>query len=255
MDNSFIEVEKKDRLAIVTLNRPEVMNAIKPEMIQELQGALSSFFTDEETRVIIFQGAGNNFSSGADISLFKEDYSSPEWLRGMQELSRIVCTLREIPQPIVCKVRGMAVGAGANLALSSDFVLASENATFWEVFINLGAGLDAGGTYFLPRLVGLAKARELALLGEMLNGKKAASIGLIYKAVPEDNLDKEVDTLARTLSAKSSAALISIKHGLERSFDMSLRQVLDWEASQQAILFKTKEHREAVEMFLKSMGK
>jgi len=163
--------------------------------------------------------------------------------------------IREIPQPVLCKVQGVAVGGGANLALACDFVLASHNARFQEVFVHVGAGLDAGGTFFLPRLVGLAKARELAMLGEAIDGKTAASIGLIYKSVKNEALDGEVAKLAKALAAKSPRALASIKQGLDVSLDMSLSEVLEREAVHQSILFQTTEHKQAVKRFLKSRGK
>jgi 2-(1,2-epoxy-1,2-dihydrophenyl)acetyl-CoA isomerase len=149
-------------------------------------------------------------------------------------------------------LKGVAVGGGANLALASDFVIASENARFCEIFINIGAIMDYGGHYFLPRLVGLARARELAMLGDEIDGKTAASIGLIYKAVPEEELEKEVETLAATLAQKPPLALRLIKEGLENSFDMSLPQMLDWEAAHQSIALQTPQHKEIVELFLGS---
>ena len=160
-----------------------------------------------------------------------------------------------MPQPIIAKVRGVAVGAGANLALASDFVLASEGARFCEVFVNIGVILDAGGTYFLPRLVGLARARELALLGEMVEAKRAAEIGLIYRSLPDQDLDRETENLAQKLSQKSSLAMALIKEGLEKSLDMTLDEVLEWEAAHQSIMLQTEEHQEAVRRFLKARGK
>jgi 2-(1,2-epoxy-1,2-dihydrophenyl)acetyl-CoA isomerase len=149
-------------------------------------------------------------------------------------------------------LKGVAVGGGANLALAADFVVAAENTRFCEIFINIGAILDYGGHYFLPRLVGLAKARELAMLGDEIDGNTAASIGLIYKAVPEDQLETQVETLANTLAHKPPLALRLIKEGLENSFDMSLKQVLDWEAAHQSIALQTPEHKEIVKFFLES---
>ncbi|MCP4667731.1 MAG: 2-(1,2-epoxy-1,2-dihydrophenyl)acetyl-CoA isomerase, partial [Deltaproteobacteria bacterium] len=154
-----------------------------------------------------------------------------------------------------CKVRGVAYGLGANIALAGDFVVASLDARFCEVFVNIGVILDGGGTYFLPRLVGLARAKELALLGEEISGKSAADMGLIYKSVPEEDLDRETEALAKKLAQKSPSAMALIKEGLEGSFDMSLKEALEWEAAHQAIMLQTREHKEAVESFLGSRGK
>ena len=255
MSDRKVLIEKKDRICTLVLNRPKVMNAWDAELIYELKDAIDRVTSDEEIKVVVLEGAGGNFSSGADMALLNEELSALERLKGMKQLGRFVRTLREMPKPIIAKVRGVAVGAGANLALAADFVLAASDAKFCEIFVNIGAILDAGGTYFLPRLVGLAKARELALLGEVIEGKAAADIGLIYKSVPDKDLDREVDALANTLSQKSSAAMALIKEGLEKSFDMSLGEVLEWEAAHQSIMLQTEEHKEVVRGFLRSRGK
>ena len=168
----------------------------------------------------------------------------------MRHLGAIVTGLRKIPQPVITALRGVAVGGGANLALAGDFVLASEDTRFSEVFVHIGVILDGGGTYFLPRLLGLAKARELALLGDEINGRTAAEIGLVYRCVPEEELEAEVAALAGSLAQKSRMAMSLIKEGLEKSFDMTLSQAMEWEASHQAIMLQTAEHKEIVRTFL-----
>ncbi|MFH1242682.1 MAG: enoyl-CoA hydratase/isomerase family protein [Pseudomonadota bacterium] len=250
-----IKVERDGQIVTVTLHRPEVLNALNFEMITELHDLLSGLSSDKETRVVILEGAGGNFCSGADISLFLEETNAPEWLEGITLFSGLIRRLREIPQPVITKLRGVAVGGGANLALSGDFVIASHEARFRENFIHIGAILDGGGTYFLPRLVGLVKARELALLGDEIDGKTAASIGLIYKSVPDDELDQEVSNLARTLSQRPFAPMSLIKQGLEESLDRSLSQVLEWESAYQTIMLQTREHKDRVRSFLELRGK
>jgi enoyl-CoA hydratase/2-(1,2-epoxy-1,2-dihydrophenyl)acetyl-CoA isomerase len=246
--------EKKDNIATITLNRPGIMNAMSAEMVTALYEAVLQLRTDSDTRIAIFRGAGEHFCSGADISLFDEKTPSREWLAAMKMVSQIVRTIREIPQPVITMMRGVAVGAGSNLALASDFVVAADNARFCEIFINIGAIVDYGGHYFLPRLVGLAKARELAMLGNEIDGKTAASMGLIYKSVPEATLEKEVGALVGQLLQKSAFALALIKEGLEKSFDRSLAEVLDWEASHQSIALKTPQHQEIIKAFKKLKG-
>ena len=252
MPSKPVIVEKKDKVVTLTLNRPDVMNAMSKDMIEGLWEAVKELAADENTRVVILKGAGDHFCSGADINLFAGSVPSDEWVVAMKGVGRIVKTLREIPQPVIAMLKGVAVGGGANLALAADFVVAAENTRFCEIFINIGAILDYGGHYFLPRLVGLAKARELAMLGDEIDGNTAASIGLIYKAVPEDQLETQVETLANTLAHKPPLALRLIKEGLENSFDMSLKQVLDWEAAHQSIALQTAEHKEIVKFFLES---
>ena len=255
MSEKTVLVQKTDGIATLVLNRPRVLNAMNPELIQALQEALDQIETDESIRVVVVKGAGDNFCSGADVSLFAENLSPIEWLEGMKRAGRTVQKMREIPQPIITLLRGVAVGGGANLALAGDFVVAADDARFCEVFINIGLILDYGGNYFLPRLVGLAKARELAMLGEEIDGKTAASIGLVYKSVPEEKLEQEVETLAHKLAQKPLAALSLIKKGLDISFDKSLKEMLDWEGSHQAIMLQTREHKEIVQFFLESKKK
>jgi len=248
-------VQKNEHMVTLTLNRPDVMNAMSREVIEGLWDALEKIAADESIRVVILRGAGDHFCSGADIHLFSENVPPDEWVVAMKGVGRIVKTLRAIPPPVIAMLKGVAVGGGANLALAADFVVAAENTRFCEIFINIGAILDYGGHYFLPRLVGLARARELAMLGDEIDGKTAASMGLIYKAVPEDQLEAEVESLANTLSQKPPLALRLIKEGLENSFDMTLQQVLDWEAAHQSITLQTPQHKEIVELFLAAKKK
>ena len=255
MSAKTVLVHKQNKIATLVLNRPQVMNAINPEMIKALQEALDQIETDEGIHVVVIKGAGHNFCSGADVSLFAESLSSVEWLEGMKRVGHTVQRLREIPQPVITMLRGVAVGGGANLALAGDFVLAADNARFSEIFINIGLILDYGGTYILPRLVGLARARELAMLGNEIDGHTAAGIGLVYKSVPEEDLEQEVQTLADNLAQKPPTALQLIKKGLDISFDKSLKEMLDWEASHQAIMLQTQEHKAIVQFFLESKEK
>jgi enoyl-CoA hydratase/carnithine racemase len=255
MTEKTVLVHKQNKIATLVLNRPRVMNAMNPEMVEALQKALDQIETDEDIRVVVVKGAGDNFCSGADVSLFAENLAPVEWLVGMKRAGRTVQKMREIPQPIITLLRGVAVGGGANLALAGDFVLAADNARFCEIFINIGLILDYGGNYFLPRLVGLARARQLAMLGEEIDGKTAASIGLVYKSVPEEELEQEVETLAHKLAQKPLAALSLIKKGLDISFDKSLKEMLDWEGSHQAIMLQTPEHKEIIQFFLESKKK
>lgn len=255
MAEDLILVKKEDRSCTVVMNRPRIMNALNAEIVEKLRKALEHISRDEEIRVVILEGAGDNFSSGADVSLFTDNLSAPEWLSGMRDFGRLVRLMREMPQPLVAKVRGAAVGGGCSLALAGDFVLASQNARFCLNFVHIGAVLDGGASYFLPRLVGHVKAREIALLGEFIDGKKAESMGLIYKSVPDEELEREVNTLVGTLAAKSPMSLSLIKESLEGSPNMSLKEVLEWEAAHQSVMLQSAEHKEMVSRFLKSRGK
>ena len=255
MSAKTVLIQKKDAVCTLTLNRPEVMNAINEELILGLGDAVDQIRDQEDFKVVVLRGAGDNFCTGADMSLLSSFASSDQWLAGMQHLTRIITTLREIPQPIVTVLRGAAYGAGANLALAGDFVIAADDAKFCQVFVHIGAVVDAGGTFFLPRLVGLAKARELALLGDEIDGKTAASIGLIYKSVPGEKLEDEVAALVGNLALKPLAAMGIIKAGLNESFEKPLKAILDWEAAHQAIRIQSPELKDIVAGFLKSREK
>jgi len=254
MSSGPVLVQKKDKIATLTLNRPDVMNAMSKDMIEGLWDAVKDLAADESVQVVVLKGAGDHFCSGADINLFSENIPPDEWLVAMKGVGKIVRTLREMPQPVIAMLKGVAVGGGANLALAGDFVVAAETARFCEIFVNIGLIMDYGGHYFLPRLVGLTRARELAMLGNEIDGKTAAAIGLVYKSMPEEQLEQEVENLANTLAQKPPLALRLIKEGLEKSFDMSLKQVLDWEAAHQSIALQTPQHKEIVKLFLASKG-
>ena len=255
MSDSPVIIEKKDRICTLTLNRPETMNAINHDLVTSLREATVDLVADETIRVVVLQGAGGNFCSGADFSLFTEGLSASFWLAGMQKLGKIIQALREMPQPLICKVQGAAIGGGCNLALAGDMVIAAHDARFAENFVNIGLVLDAGGTYFLPRLVGLVKARELAFLGDVIDGRTAADIGLIHKSTADDELDREVRNLAESLSRKSLAAMSLIKHGLENSFDQNLKNTLDLESANQTAMLVSDEHKEAVRNFMASRNR
>lgn len=255
MKNDMILVEKNGPVATITFNRPERMNAFSMEMGHPLLTALEEIRIDENVKVVVLTGSRRHFCSGADMYLLHEEISAPQRLRMMKSLSRIILKIRGLPQPVIAKVRGVAYGVGANFALAADFVVAADDARFCEIFVQIGVMMDGGGTYFLPRLVGMAKAKEIALLGEEISGKTAASVGLIYKSVSSEELDDAVNLLSHKLSEKSLMAMATIKEGLESSLDMTLPQMMEWEASHQSILLQTPEHRTSVKKFLKSRGK
>ena len=255
MSSKHLILEKRNTIATLTLNRPEIMNAMSMEMMEQLHEVFMQLRSDEDVRVVVMKGAGEHFCSGADVNVFTQSISSFEWLKGMKRVVKIVQSIREVPQPLITMLRGVAVGGGANLALASDFVVAADNARFCEIFVNIGLIMDYGGHYFLPRLVGMARAKELAMLGNEIDGKTAASIGLIYKSVPEEKLEQEVDALASNLSQKPRLAQSLIKEGLENSLDMSLKEVLEWEAAHQSITLQTPEHKEIIKLFFESRKK
>lgn len=256
MPEDPVLVKREGAVASLVLNRPRVMNAINIEIMKSLWTEFQRLSSDESVRVVIVEGAGDHFSAGADMALLSETRDSSEWYFFMRNyVSRLIIAMRAASQPIICKVRGNAYGVGVGLALAGDFVIAAEDAQFCESFVNIGVTLDGGSGYFLPRLVGMARAREIALLGGVVTGKDAASIGLIYRAVPGNSLDGEAASLTQSLLGKSGKALANIKEAIEGSFQRSLEEVLEWEASHQAIFLTSAELKAAVRQFLKDKSK
>ncbi len=244
-----ITVEEKGSVLVLALNNPESRNPLTEETKTELLSALDYVKETAALRAVIITGRGPAFCAGGDIKKIGQELTPPEIREMMLKSQQLLKKLVGLEMPVIAAVNGDAFGMGCNLALAADFVVASEKARFCEVFVNIGLVLDAGGTYFLPRLVGLARARELALLGEMVDAKRAAEIGLIYKSVPDKDLDRETENLAHQLAQKSSLAMALIKEGLEMSLDMDLDEVLEWEAAHQSIMLQTEEHQEAVRRF------
>ncbi|HUH65878.1 MAG TPA: enoyl-CoA hydratase/isomerase family protein [Syntrophales bacterium] len=255
MTEQRVLIRRKGPTCTLTLNSPGKMNAIDRDMIQELQAALGALKFDRDSRVVILEGAGGHFCAGADLSVLGSGINATEAHAVMTQISGLISGLRELPQPVICKVRGAAYGGGANLALSGDLVVAAHTARISQVFVNIGLTLDCGGTYFLPRLVGMARASALALLGDELDGGTAAEIGLIYKSCADEELDGKVDSLASVLAQKSPLALSVIKKGLNRSLSMTLNEALEWEAAQQSILLQGEEHKRALLALLQAKRK
>lgn len=251
MNDELILTKKEEYICTLTMNRPDVLNAINADMIHCFESAIEKIEKDKTIRVIILTGAGGNFSSGADLKLLNDATYTPDTLNILRQLRKIILRLRGLAQPIIVKVHGVAYGFGANLALIGDFVVAEKNARFCEIFVKINAMIDGGGIYFLPRLIGIVKARELAMLGEELSGQKAEDIGLIYKAVFDNEMEETVLNLAKKLSNMEPAALSLIKEGLDASWNMTLAEALEWECSHQAIMLQSKEHKNIIKKLMK----
>ena len=234
------------------MNAPEKMNALDREMLGALEATFNDISADGDSRVVVLEGAGGNFCSGADLSLLGSGITAEDAYKVMLRIGRLIKSIRELPQPVICKVHGVAYGGGANLALAGDFVVASHKARISQSFVNIGITLDCGGSYFLPRLVGMVRARALALLGEEIDGRTAAAMGLIYKSAAPDELDREVDALTTALARKSITALSVIKKSLNESFDMTLAEALDREAASQSIILQSEEFKRTLQTMLQS---
>jgi 2-(1,2-epoxy-1,2-dihydrophenyl)acetyl-CoA isomerase len=235
----------------ITLNRPHVLNALTVQMFHELAEAIEQAAVDPAVRIVHLRGAGGNFCSGADLSVLGAISSAAEADEYLALINSFLTRLHHMPKPVVSIVQGVAVGAGLNLALHADFVIATEDAVLQEPFVHIGLTTDFGGTYLLPRLVGLAQAKRLALLGEKLSGSEAARIGLIYKAVSPDMLEAEVEKLTTTLLRLPTQALVKTKEGMTIGGEMTLEQALEWEKKTQPALIQLPEFQALVKAKLK----
>lgn len=250
-ESPFIMVGDVGSVRWLTLNRPARKNAIPSDGWGEITAALDGFAASSR-RVVVLAGSGEDFCSGADLNLdMLEDLRSPtvgrEYMRGPGQAAT---TLHRLPKPSIAAVDGVAVGAGMNLALGCDIVVATTRARFSEVFVKRGLTLDFGGTWLLPRLVGLARAREIALTGRVVESAEALDIGLVSRVVDAADLETTVNDLATRLAAGAPQAQRQIKAGLSQSLDMSFEQSIAYENEAQAALLASDDFREGVDAFL-----
>lgn len=245
-----IILETKDGIGTLTLNRPEKLNAVNRKMSEELHGALVEIAKDTGVRALVVTGAGRGFCSGADVSDMAQAASPIENRYWTQMAHRALLGLTELEKPVIAKVNGPVVGIGCSLALSADIVIASESARFSLIFSRVGLIPDGGSLFHLPRLVGLAKAKELVFTARMLDAKEAVRIGLISKAVPIDMLDNEVGTLAKQLAEGPTAAFGMAKKIMNKGLSLDLSSVLECEAFGQAMAGTTEDAQEGVMAFL-----
>ncbi len=244
-----ILVETHAHYRLITLNRPERLNALTVEMAAALSGALDAAEADPSCRALLITGAGRAFCSGQDLTAIV-DVAPAEIGHLLDHYHPLVRKLRALAMPVVCAVNGVAAGAGANLALACDIVLAGEGASFVQAFARIGLIPDCGGNWFLPRLVGMARARALAMLAEPLPAATAAEWGMIWRAVPDEGLMAEAHALAARLASGPTAALALTKQALEESAVNDLDSQLDLERDLQAEASATPDHAEGVRAFL-----
>ncbi len=233
---------------MVTLNRPQVRNAMNDQMWDELLDVFRGAATDDAVRVIVIAGAGGAFCSGADLSGSSGLMQQP--LVHMRHVGDVALALHRLPKPTIAKVGGVAAGAGCNLALGCDLVVASEEARFSEIFARRGLSIDFGGSWVLPRLVGLHKAKELAFVAEVISAAEAERFGIVNRVVPGAELDAFVDDWAKRLAAGPPLALSMTKTLLNASTSASMDEALEDEARSQAVNLRTSDATEAMRAFV-----
>ncbi|MCE2392963.1 MAG: enoyl-CoA hydratase [Proteobacteria bacterium] len=236
-----------DGVATLTLDRPERKNAADLATFDELRRAFDEVAESAEDRVLVLTGAGDAFCSGADLTGMGSTQRST--LDVIRRIHAGVLALSEIPKPTIAKVNGAAAGAGMNLALGCDLIVAARGARFSEIFTRRGLSIDYGGSWLLPRLIGLHRAKELVLLGDFVSAEEAERIGLINRAVPDAELDAFVDAWAERLAAGPPLALSMAKRLLNAGLDATLPQALENEAMAQAVNSGTEDMREAFQAF------
>jgi len=245
--------EKSEGVATITLNRPDVLNAVNEKMGQELKDALRTAEKDDEVRCIIITGKGRAFCAGEDIQDLKTQYERGENPRLGQRLlykyNPIIEKIRGIEKPVIAAVNGAAAGAGAGIVYACDIRIASDSARFIQAFIRVGLAPDSGTSYFLPRLVGFSKAMELALTGNDLTAQDAERFGLVSKVVPANQLMATTRELAVRLANGPTKAIELTKRALNKSIDADLSTVLEYESYLQEIAGGTTDHVKAVKAF------
>jgi len=247
----FILTSIENGVMKITLNRPDVLNSFTLAMSHELRAALEATRADKSVRAIVITGAGRGFCAGQDLT------DVPEAVEGKLDLGStvrqtynpLITLIRKLEKPIVCAVNGVAAGAGANIAIACDIVIASESASFIQSFAKIGLIPDSGGTFFLPRAVGLPMATALMMLGEKISAARAAEIGMIYKVVPADALETESMKLATQLAEMPTRGLGLMKRALNESTGNNLQAQLDVEEELQGEAGRTADFIEGVAAF------
>ncbi len=242
--------EKTGAVLNITLNRPDVYNAFNTEMLSELHDAFKNAATDDEVRCVILTGAGKAFCSGQDLKDFNDKkLTFKEALE--QRYNPLIKSIAYLNKPVICAINGVAAGAGISLALACDYRIAVENATLIEVFINVGLVPDSGSSFFLPRIIGYAKAFEMCATGDKMTAKEAKEYGLVNKVVSNiEILNKSAGITAKKFAERPTRAIGMIKDLMNKSFESSLDDILQLEGDYQEQAGNTEDFKEGIASFL-----
>lgn len=249
--DSLITSELSGNVLTVTLNRPEKYNSFTEPMAKQLQQALDEAADNDEVRCVLLTGSGKAFCAGQDLPEVAgkgEDYELGDTVRS--SYNPVIKAIRSVEKPVVCAVNGTAAGAGANIALACDIVVASDQAKFVQSFSKIGLIPDSGGTFFLPRLVGLQRANILYMLDEAVSPGQAVEMGLIYKSVPHDDLMDEAKAISQKLASLPTKGFGLYKRAVNRSLQNNLEEQLELEADLQTKAGSTHDYHEGVQAFL-----
>lgn len=249
----MIKTNLTNNIFTITLNRPDKLNSFNYEMADQLKTALDEAEVNKDVRCVLLTGEGRTFCAGQDLAEATEISNDPE--RDLSEIVHhtympIIKAIRNIEKPFVCAVNGTAAGAGANIALACDIVIASEEAKFIQSFSQIGLIPDSGGTYILPRLIGLQRATALTFLGEKISAKEAEKMGMIWKSYPANEFMNEAKNIAQKLAQMPTRGFGLTKRGFNAGFSNDLESQLKLEAELQAEAGKTYDYNEGVQAFL-----
>ncbi|MFT7329952.1 MAG: 2-(1,2-epoxy-1,2-dihydrophenyl)acetyl-CoA isomerase [Roseivirga sp.] len=251
MSNNSILIKIENKIAYITLNRPEVFNSFNREMAFLLQDTLDACEKNDEVRAIVLTGNGKAFCAGQDLKEVTDPDLNPGFKKILEEhYNPIITRIRSIKKPIIGAINGVAAGAGANIALACDIVVAHEKVNFIQAFSLIGLVPDSAGTFFLPRLIGFQKALALAMLGDKISAEEAERLGMIYKMIPLEDFEEEVHKLALKMANMPTKALGMIKELYNKSMSNTLEDQLALESKLQIQAAQTNDYAEGVAAFI-----
>jgi 2-(1,2-epoxy-1,2-dihydrophenyl)acetyl-CoA isomerase len=254
MEFTALNYEVADSVATITLNRPEVLNAMNKEMFEELNSLFDAMAMDRDVRAVLITGSGRGFCSGADLRSLSSGPGAavePAAFKGfMRVINELILKMLRLDRPIISAVNGPATGAGANIALASDIIFIAREAYISQIFIKRGLVPDFGGLYLLPRYVGLAKAKELLFTGENVDGEEALRLGIANRVLAPDELLPEARAFAKKLASGPTVAIGLAKQGVHRGLESGVDAVLEFESLAQSIIRTTSDAFEAISAFL-----
>lgn len=247
-----IQMVTEEGVGVLTLNDPDRLNALNQDMLAEIHHVLGEVRTKDEVKVLVITGAGRAFSAGGDIRRMAQrfDEPPPQARERIRNFHAAILSIRDLEKPVIASVNGPAVGAGCSLALACDIRMASEKARFGLTHVRLGLSPDGGGMYFLPRLVGAARALELLLTGDLIDATRAEAVGLVNRVVPHGELQEATMSLARRMAKGPSLAMGIIKSTMYRALGMDLGEELELEALSVLVCLKSEDHKEGVSAFM-----
>jgi 2-(1,2-epoxy-1,2-dihydrophenyl)acetyl-CoA isomerase len=244
-----ILIEKKENVSIIKLNVPQKMNALEKKLRTDLKSALTEFRNDDESRSAILTGQGKAFSAGGSLEELKDGMTAVNGISLMADYGEIITMITSMEKPIIAAVNGIAIGAGLSLALACDIIISSSSAVFASVFSKVGLVPDMGALYFLPRVVGMHRAKELIFTSKMIKADEALQMGIVNQVVSPDELGDRAYDFALKLADGPTAAFGLGKNILSRSLESNLQDILQYETYAQSICFESQDHKEGVQAF------